>query len=202
MKIVLQFLPESVDGGASARKAKEKMANASCIAGMAFANAFLGICHSLAHKLGGKFHVPHGIANALLLEEVIRFNAEDAPTKMGVFPQYRYPDAINRYAKAADFLGLTKPGQSREEKVEEFIKALNELKDKIGIPRSIREWGVPEKDFLEAVDELAVDAFDDQCTPANPRYPLISELKEIYLKSYYGKEWENEKERVAQILGF
>ena len=188
MKIVLQFLPESVDGGASARKAKEKMANASCIAGMAFANAFLGICHSLAHKLGGKFHVPHGIANALLLEEVIRFNAEDAPTKMGVFPQYRYPDAINRYAKAADFLGLTKPGQSREEKVEEFIKALNELKDKIGIPRSIKEWGVPEKDFLEAVDELAVDAFDDQCTPANPRYPLISELKEIYLKSYYGRE--------------
>ena len=188
MKIVLQFLPESVDGGASARKAKEKMANASCIAGMAFANAFLGICHSLAHKLGGKFHVPHGIANALLLEEVIRFNAEDAPTKMGVFPQYRYPDAINRYAKAADFLGLTKPGQTREEKVEEFIKALNELKDKIGIPRSIREWGVPEKDFLEAVDELAVDAFDDQCTPANPRYPLISELKEIYLKSYYGRE--------------
>ena len=188
MKIVLQFLPESVDGGASARKAKEKMANASCIAGMAFANAFLGICHSLAHKLGGKFHVPHGIANALLLEEVIRFNAEDAPTKMGVFPQYRYPDAINRYAKAADFLELTKPGQTREEKVEEFIKALNELKDKIGIPRSIREWGVPEKDFLEAVDELAVDAFDDQCTPANPRYPLISELKEIYLKSYYGRE--------------
>ncbi|WP_156299816.1 bifunctional acetaldehyde-CoA/alcohol dehydrogenase [Streptobacillus canis] len=188
MKLVMKYLPESVALGSKAVKAKEKMANASCIAGMAFANAFLGINHSLAHKLGGKFHVPHGIANALVISEVIRFNAEDAPTKMGVFPQYRYPDAVNRYAKVADFLGLSKPGQTREEKVEALVAGVEDLKEKIGIPKTIRDWGIPEKDFLEAVDELSVDAFDDQCTPANPRYPLISELKEIYLKSYYGRE--------------
>ncbi|WP_064615268.1 bifunctional acetaldehyde-CoA/alcohol dehydrogenase [Streptobacillus moniliformis] len=188
MKLVMKYLPESVALGSKAVKAKEKMANASCIAGMAFANAFLGINHSLAHKLGGKFHVPHGIANALVLGEVIRFNAEEAPTKMGVFPQYRYPDAVNRYAKVADFLGLSKEGQTKEEKVEALIEGIEELKEKIGIPKTIKDWGIPEKDFLEAVDELSVDAFDDQCTPANPRYPLISELKEIYLKSYYGRE--------------
>lgn len=188
MKLVLKWLPESVELGAAAIKAKEHMANASCIAGMAFANAFLGICHSLAHKLGGKFHIPHGIANALLLTEVIRFNSTDAPTKMGVFPQYRYPDAANRYAKAADFLNLTTEKMSKEEKVEKFIEAFEDLKEKIGVPKSIKEWGVSEKDFLEAVDKMAVDAFDDQCTPANPRYPLISELKEIYLKSYYGRD--------------
>lgn len=188
MKLVMNWLPESVKLGSKAVKAKEKMANASCVAGMAFANAFLGICHSLAHKLGGKFHVPHGIANAMLLSEVIRFNAVDAPTKMGVFPQYRYPDAVNRYAKAADFLGLTNSKMSKEEKVEKLIEAFDKLKAEIGVPATIREWGIPEKDFLEAVDQLSVDAFDDQCTPANPRYPLIPELKEIYLKSYYGKD--------------
>ena len=199
-RLVFKYLPESVELGSKAIKAKEKMANASCLAGMAFANAFLGINHSLAHKLGGKFHVPHGIANAMLLEEVIRFNAVEAPTKMGLFPQYRYPDAMQRYAEMNDYLGFG--GNTKEEKVENLIKGINELNRKIGIPASIKEWGVPEKDFLEAVDEMSLDAFDDQCTPANPRYPLMEELREIYLKAYYGKEWENEKERVAKILGF
>ena len=176
---------------AAAIKAKEKMANASCLAGMAFANAFLGINHSMAHKLGGKFHVPHGVANAMLLTEVIRYNSVEAPTKMGVFPQYRYPDAMQRYAAAADFLGLG--GKTKEEKLEKLIEAIEKLKTEIGIPASIKEWGVPEKDFLDAVDQMALDAFDDQCTSANPRYPLISELKEIYLKSYYGKEYKKNK---------
>ena len=188
MKLVFDFLPESVENGAKAINAKEKMANASCLAGMAFANAFLGICHSLAHKLGGKFHVPHGIANAMLLNEVIKFNAVENPIKMGVFPQYKYPDAKNRYAKIADFLGLG--GKTEDEKIENLLKAIDELKMRIGIPMSIKEFGVPEKDFLEAVDQLAVDAFDDQCTGANPRYPLITELKEVYLRAYYGKEYK------------
>jgi len=187
-RLVFKYLPESVEQGAAAIKAKEKMANASCLAGMAFANAFLGINHSMAHKLGGKFHVPHGVANAMLLTEVIRYNSVEAPTKMGVFPQYRYPDAMQRYAAAADFLGLG--GKTKEEKLEKLIEAIEKLKTEIGIPASIKEWGVPEKDFLDAVDQMALDAFDDQCTSANPRYPLISELKEIYLKSYYGKEYK------------
>lgn len=167
---------------------KEKMANASCLAGMAFANAFLGICHSMAHKLGGKFHVPHGIANALLLNEVIKFNAVESPTKMGVFPQYKYPDAKNRYVEIANFLGVN--GKTDDDKITNLIKAIDGLKDKIGIPASIKEFGVPEKEFLEAVDQLALDAFDDQCTGANPRYPLVTELKEIYLKAYYGADYQ------------
>ena len=190
-RLVFKYLPESVEQGAAAIKAKEKMANASCLAGMAFANAFLGINHSMAHKLGGKFHVPHGVANAMLLTEVIRYNSVEAPTKMGVFPQYRYPDAMQRYAAAADFLGLG--GKTKEEKLEKLIEAIEKLKTEIGIPASIKEWRVPEKDFLDAVDQMALDAFDDQCTSANPRYPLISELKEIYLKSYYGKEYKKNK---------
>lgn len=186
MKIILQYLPESVALGAKSVKAKEKMANASCIAGMAFANAFLGVVHSLSHKLGGQFHIPHGICNALLLTEVIKYNSEDAPVKMGVFPQYRYPDAKNRYAKIADFLRLG--GETKDEKVQRLIDAIEELKERIGIPKTIREWGVSEKEFLEHVDQMALEAFDDQCTPANPRYPLISELKEIYLKAFYGAD--------------
>ena len=191
MKLVFDFLPESVENGAKAINAKEKMANASCLAGMAFANAFLGICHSLAHKLGGKFHVPHGIANAMILNEVIKFNAVENPVKMGVFPQYKYPDAKNRYAKIADFLGLG--GKTEDEKIEKLLKAIDELKMRIGIPMSIKEFGVPEKDFLEAVDQLALDAFDDQCTGANPRYPLVTELKEVYLRAYYGKDYKETK---------
>ena len=190
-RLVFKYLPESVEEGAAAIKAKEKMANASCLAGMAFANAFLGICHSLAHKLGGKFHVPHGVANAMLLNEVIKYNSVEAPTKMGLFPQYRYPDALQRYAAMADFLELG--GKTKEEKTEKLIKHIDNLKEKIGIPMSIKEYGISEKDFLDAVDGMALDAFDDQCTPANPRYPLILELKEIYLKAYYGKEYKSDK---------
>lgn len=188
MRLVFDFLPESVELGEKAIHAKEKMANASCLAGMAFANAFLGICHSLAHKLGGKFHVPHGIANAMLLNEVIRYNAVESPTKMGVFPQYKYPDAKNRYVEIANFLGIN--GKNDDDKIENLISAINKLKARIGIPASIKEFGVPEKAFLEAVDQLALDAFDDQCTGANPRYPLVKELKEIYLKAYYGDEYK------------
>lgn len=185
MRLVFKYLPESVAMGAAAIKAKEKMANASCLAGMAFANAFLGINHSLAHKLGGKFHIPHGIANAMLMTEVIRYNSVEAPTKMGVFPQYRYPDALHRYAAIADFLGLG--GETKEEKLEKLIQAIDELKEEIGIPMSIKDYGISEKEFLDAVDQMSLDAFDDQCTTANPRYPLIEELKGIYMKSYYGK---------------
>lgn len=186
IKIILQYLPESVALGVKAVKAKEKMSNASCIAGMAFANAFLGIVHSLSHKLGGQFHIPHGICNGMLLTEVIKYNATDAPVKMGVFPQYRYPDTKNRYAKIADFLGLG--GETKDEKIEKLIEAIENLKERVGVPKTIKDWGVPEKEFLEHVDQMALEAFDDQCTPANPRYPLISELKEIYLRAYYGAE--------------
>lgn len=189
-RLVFKYLPESVHNGAAAIKAKEKMANASCLAGMAFANAFLGINHSLAHKLGGKFHIPHGVANALLMESVVRYNATDAPTKMGVFPQYRYPNAIQRYAEMSDHLGFGKDAETREEKVEKLIEGISAIKKEIGIPATIKEWGVPEKDFLEALDEMSVNAFDDQCTAANPRYPLITELKEIYLEAYYGKDYK------------
>ena len=185
MRLVFKYLPESVAMGAAAIKAKEKMANASCLAGMAFANAFLGINHSLAHKLGGKFHIPHGIANAMLMTEVIRYNSVEAPTKMGVFPQYRYPDALHRYAAIADFLGLG--GETKEEKLEKLIQAIDELKEEIGIPMSIKDYGISEKEFLDAVDQMSLDAFDDQCTTANPRYPLIEELKGIYMRAYYGK---------------
>ncbi|WP_067141683.1 bifunctional acetaldehyde-CoA/alcohol dehydrogenase [Oceanivirga salmonicida] len=189
IKIILQYLPESVNLGATAIKAKEKMSNASCVAGMAFANAFLGIVHSLSHKLGAQFHLAHGMCNGMLLTEVIKYNAEDAPFKMGIFPQYKYPDAKNRYAKIADFLGLG--GETKDEKIEKLIEAIEELKERVGVPKTIKEAGVPEDEFLKHVDQMALEAFDDQCTPANPRYPLIPELKELYLKAYYGeKEYE------------
>ena len=184
MRLVFKYLPESADGGATAVKAKEKMANASCIAGMAFSNAFLGICHSMAHKLGAAFHIPHGTANALMLNEVIKFNATDAPVKMAGFAQYKYPNAKNRYAKVSDFLGFG--GKTDDEKVENLVKSVDGLKAKIGIPASIKEWGVPEADFLAKLDRMVEEAFDDQCTGANPRYPLMSELKELYLAAYYG----------------
>ena len=161
------------------------MANAATIAGMAFANAFLGVCHSMAHKLGAFHHLPHGIANALMIEEVIRFNSADAPTKMGTFSQYEYPHTKERYAEIASYLGLG--GNSNEEKVENLIKAINELKQKIGIKSSIKEYVPDEKAFLDSLDEMVEQAFDDQCTGANPRYPLLSELKQMYLNAYYGK---------------
>ena len=184
-KLVFDYLPESYHGGAEAKVAKEKMANASCMAGMAFSNAMLGLCHSMAHKLGAKFHIPHGIANALLINEVIKYNATDAPFKQGTFPQYETPQAIERYAKAAEYVGLT--GRTNEEKVQALLNKIDELKREINIPMSISECGVSEADFLAAVDELAVEAFDDQCTPANPRYPLIEDIKQLYLNAFYGE---------------
>ena len=161
------------------------MADASCMAGMAFANAFLGVNHSLAHKLGAFHHLPHGVANALVLTYVIRYNAEPAPAKMGTFPQYKYPHAFEKYVEAARFAGIQ--GKDDHEVFENFIQALEDLKEKIGIKKSIAEYGISEKDFMETLDVMVEQAFDDQCTGANPRYPLMSELKEIYLKAYYGK---------------
>ena len=184
-KLVFEFLPESYHGGAQAIYAKEKMANASCIAGIAFANAYLGICHSMAHKIGAKFHIPHGIANAMLMTEVIRYNATDKPFRQGTFSQYHAPKAIKRYAQAADYLGLI--GKTDMEKVEALIAKINELKSELKIPMSIQEYGIAEADFIGVAQQLAEEAFDDQCTGANPRYPLIADLKQLYLNAFYGE---------------
>ena len=187
-RLTFKYLPESVKGGALAVKAKEKMANASCMAGMAFSNAFLGICHSMAHKLGAAFHLPHGVANALLLDEVIRFNATDRPFKMAGFAQYKYPHAKECYAKLADYLGFTKGNETPEEKAKVLRKKIAELKAEIGIKSTIAEYGISEQEFLSKLDQMVEDAFDDQCTGANPRYPLMSDLREMYLRAYYGPE--------------
>lgn len=162
------------------------MANAATMAGMAFANAFLGVCHSMAHKLGAFHHIAHGIANALMIEEVLRFNSAEVPTKMGTFPQYDHPHTLRRYAEVAEALNLG--GNTDEEKLENLIKAINELKDKIGIKKTIRDYGIDEQNFLDRLDEMTEQAFDDQCTGSNPRYPLMEEIKEMYLKAYYGGE--------------
>ncbi len=185
LKVIFEYLPRAYDNGQTDIKAREKMANAATMAGMAFANAFLGVCHSMAHKLGAFHHLPHGIANALMLEEVLRFNANETPRKMGTFPQYDHPHTMERYAEVADYLCLG--GKTNEEKLENLIKALNELKERIGIKKSIKEYGIDEKDFLDRLDDMCTQAFDDQCTGANPRYPLISEIKQMYLNAYYGK---------------
>ena len=185
LKMVFEYLPRAYENGQTDVVAREKMANAATLAGMSFANAFLGVCHSMAHKLGAFHHLPHGIANALMIEEVIRFNSADAPTKMGTFSQYEYPHTKKRYAEIASYLGLT--GNNDDEKVESLIKAINELKEKIGIKSSIKEYGIDEKVFLDSLDEMVEQAFDDQCTGANPRYPLLSEIKQMYLNAYYGK---------------
>lgn len=161
------------------------MAHAATMAGMAFANAFLGVCHSMAHKLGAFHHLPHGVANALMLDEVLRFNAAEVPTKMGTFPQYDHPHTLERYADVADYLGLK--GKNDSEKLESLIAAIDELKEKIGIKKTIRDYGVDEKVFLDTLDDMVEQAFDDQCTGANPRYPLMSEIKQMYLNAYYGK---------------
>ena len=187
-RLVFKYLPKSVDGGEKALEAKEKMANASCMAGMAFSNAFLGICHSMAHKLGAAFHIPHGTANALLIEEVIRFNATDRPNKMAGFAQYKYPNAKARYAKVADFLGLSKGNETNKEKVRLLRKHCVDLREKIGLKHTIAEYGVAESEFLKKLDQMVEEAFNDQCTGANPRYPLMKELKEMYLRAYYGAE--------------
>jgi acetaldehyde dehydrogenase/alcohol dehydrogenase len=155
------------------------------MAGMAFANAFLGVCHSMAHKLGAFHHLPHGVANALMIEEVLRFNAAEAPAKMGTFSQYDHPHTLARYAEIADYLGLG--GNTNEEKMELLIAKINELKAQVGIKATIKDYGIDEETFLSTLDEMVEQAFDDQCTGANPRYPLMSELKEMYLTAYYGR---------------
>ena len=185
VKMVFENLPSAYDNGANDPKAREEMANASCMAGMAFANAFLGVNHSLAHKLGAFHHIPHGIANALVLTDVMRYNAEEVPTKMGTFPQYQYPHTLARYAEIGRSVGLT--GKNDSEVFEKLLQKLQELMDTIEIKHTIKEYGVDEKYFLETLDEMTEQAFNDQCTGANPRYPLMSELKEIYLKAYYGE---------------
>ena len=182
---LIKYLPEAYENGSTAVEAREKMANAATMAGMAFANAFLGVCHSMAHKLGAFHHLPHGVANALMIDEVIRFNSSEAPAKMGTFSQYAYPKTLARYAEVADALGLG--GKNDTEKVNNLIKAIDNLKGKIGIKKTVKDYGVEEKDFLDRLDEMVEQAFDDQCTGANPRYPLMSEIKEMYLKAYYGK---------------
>lgn len=181
---IFKYLPRAYENGASDPEAREKMANASTMAGMAFANAFLGVCHSMAHKLGAFHHLPHGVANALLINEVIKFNASETPKKMGTFSQYDHPHTLARYAEIADALGLG--GKTDEEKLNRLLKAIDELKNMIGIKKSIQEYGIKEEDFLATLDEMVEQAFDDQCTGANPRYPLMSELKEMYLAVYYG----------------
>lgn len=187
LKIIFEYLPKAYEDGTDS-VAREKMANASTMAGMAFANAFLGVCHSMAHKLGAFHHLPHGIANALLIEDVIRFNASETPAKMGTFPQYGYPHTLSRYAEIADTLGLG--GNSDNEKLENLIHAIRELRHKIGIRDTIADYGIDEKYFLDNLDEMTEQAFDDQCTGANPRYPLMSEIKQMYLNAYYGKTFE------------
>lgn len=188
LKTIFEYLPRAYENGQTDVAAREKMANAATMAGMAFANAFLGVCHSMAHKLGAFHHLPHGVANALMIEEVLRFNASETPAKMGTFPQYDHPHTLARYAEVADSLGLG--GKTDIEKLENLIKAVNELKDRVGIKKTIRDYGIDEKDFLDRLDDMTEQAFDDQCTGANPRYPLMSEIKQMYLNAYYGKNNE------------
>ncbi len=185
MKSVFDYLPRAYTNGANDPEARQKMADASCLAGMAFANAFLGVCHSMAHKLGAYHHLPHGVANALMISEVLRFNAEEVPPKMGTFSQYQYPHTLARYAECAHFCGVC--GKDDKETLELFIAKVEELKAAVGIKKSIKEYGIDEKYFLDNLDQMVEDAFDDQCTGANPRYPLMSEIKEMYLWAYYGK---------------
>ena len=191
LKTIFKYLPDAYDNGQTDVVAREKMANAATMAGMAFANAFLGVCHSMAHKLGAFHHIAHGIANALMIEEVLRFNSAEVPTKMGTFPQYDHPHTLARYAEVADALGLG--GNTDEEKLEALINAVNALKERIGIKKTIRDYGVDEKDFLDRLDAMTEQAFDDQCTSANPRYPLMSEIKQMYLNAYYGRHFVEKK---------
>ena len=185
LKVIFKYLPEAYENGQTDVEAREKMANAATMAGMAFANAFLGVCHSMAHKLGAFHHLPHGVANALLINEVIKFNSSESPAKMGTFSQYDYPRTKRRYAEVAESLGLD--GKNDDEKVKNLIAAIDALKAKVGIKGSIKEYGIDEKDFLDRLDDMVEQAFDDQCTGANPRYPLMSEIKQMYLNAYYGK---------------
>lgn len=184
IRLIFKYLPDAYNDGPNNIKAREKMAHAATMAGMAFANAFLGVCHSMAHKLGSMHHVPHGVANGLLIDHIIRFNAADNPRKQAAFPQYKYPNAKWRYARIADYLNLG--GNTEDEKVERLIFAIDELKDKVNMPKTIKEAGVAEQKFYATLDEMSESAFDDQCTGANPRYPLISEIKEMYINAFEG----------------
>ena len=195
IRLVFKYLPGAYNEGTTNIKSREKMAHASCMAGMAFSNAFLGINHSMAHKLGAFHHLPHGMANSLVMKEVIKFNATDAPTKQAAFAQYKYPNAAWRYAKIADHLGLG--GNTEAEKVELLLKAIDELQNKVNMPKTIKDAGVSEVKFFETLDEMVEQAFDDQCTGANPRYPLMKELKEMYITSYYGENAKNEAKAEA-----
>ncbi len=188
LKTIFEYLPRAYENGATDVLAREKMANAATMAGMAFANAFLGVCHSMAHKLGAFHHLPHGVANALMIEEVLRFNSAEAPVKMGTFSQYDHPYTLRRYAEIAEHLGIG--GDSDKDKLEGLINAINDLKARVGIKETIKDYGIDEKAFLENLDEMVEQAFDDQCTGANPRYPLMSEIKQMYLNAYYGKHFE------------
>ena len=185
LKVIFKYLPRAYENGQADIEAREKMANAATMAGMAFANAFLGVCHSMAHKLGAFHHLPHGIANALMIDEVLRFNAAEAPAKMGTFSQYDHPKTLRRYAEVAEALGLG--GKTDKDKLENLIKAIDDLKAKIGIKKTIKDYGIDEQNFLARLDDMVEQAFDDQCTGANPRYPLMSEIKQMYLNAYYGK---------------
>ena len=185
LKMIFEYLPRAYDNGPNDPVAREKMGNAATMAGMAFANAFLGVCHSMAHKLGAFHHLPHGVANALMIDEVIRFNSSEQPAKMGTFPQYDHPHTMARYAEVADYLGIK--GKTDADKVENLIKAIDELKARVGIKPTIKDYVPDEQDFLNRLDAMVEQAFDDQCTGANPRYPLMSEIKEMYLRAYYGK---------------
>jgi len=184
LKIIFEYLPRAYEKGSEDPEAREKMANAATMAGMAFANAFLGVCHSMAHKLGAFHHLPHGIANALMINEVLRYNSSEQPTKMGTFSQYDHPHTLRRYAQISESLNLG--GRTDEEKLDRLIEKIDELKEKIGIKKTIKDYGISEKDFLDRLDEMTEQAFDDQCTGANPRYPLMSEIKDMYLRAYYG----------------
>ena len=186
MKNVFDYLPRAYEYGAADPEARQKMADASCMAGMAFANAFLGVCHSMAHKLGAYHHLPHGVANALMICNVLRYNAAEVPAKMGTFPQYDHPHTLARYAECARFCGVC--GKDDEETLDLFIDKIEELKAKVGIKKSIAEYGISEETFMSTLDQMVEDAFDDQCTGANPRYPLLKEIKAMYLKAYYGEK--------------
>ncbi len=184
LKMIFEYLPRAYDNGSNDPIAREKMANAATMAGMAFANAFLGVCHSMAHKLGAFHHLPHGVANALMIDQVLRFNAAEVPAKMGTFPQYDHPHTLARYAEVADYLGI--PGKDNAEKLEGLIFKIDDLKKAIGIKETIRDYGIDEQDFLNRLEDMTEQAFDDQCTGANPRYPLMGEIKQMYLNAYYG----------------
>ena len=193
LKGIFEYLPRAYDNGQTDIEAREKMANCATMAGMAFANAFLGVCHSMAHKLGAFHHLPHGIANALMIEEVLRFNAAEAPAKMGTFSQYDHPHTLARYAEVSRALGFG--GKNDKESLENLINAINALKERVGIKKTIRDYGIDEKDFLDRLDAMTEQAFDDQCTGANPRYPLMSEIKQMYLDAYYGNKHFTEEEK-------